>query len=104
MTNYRRSRIELYVDVLRAIHNGRKSPSRVVYSANLSYDRVTRCIDFLEEQGLVERSEGKKKVYAVTEKGKEVIKYFDEVENSLFFKKKTFSNINIHYSRLPIVE
>ncbi len=99
MTHYRRSRIELYVDVLRAIDNGRRSPSRMVYAANLSYDRVIRCLNFLEEQSLIQRIEGKDKRFTMTERGREVIKYFDEVETSLFYKKKTFSNINIHYAR-----
>ena len=97
MANYRRSRIELYIDVLRAIHNGRASPSRVVYAANLSYDRVTRCINFLEEHDLVRRIEGERKRYAVTERGSELIKYFNEVETSLFYNKKTSPNISIHY-------
>lgn len=95
---YRRSRIELYVDVLRAIYNGRVSPSRIVYAANLSYDRVVRCLKFLEDQDLVQKVEGiKKKRYRITERGCEVIKYFNEVETYLFHKKKIFSNVNIHY-------
>lgn len=100
MPKYRRSRLELYVDVLRAIANGRRSPARVVYAANLSYDRVVRCINFLVEQGLVEKiEEEKRKRFRVTEQGMEVIQYFDEVETSIFYKKKAFSNINVHYAR-----
>jgi len=72
----------------------------MVYAANLSYDRVIRCVNFLEEQGLVEKVEGDRKGYVVTDRGKEVVQYFDEVETSLFYKKKTFSNINIHYPKL----
>lgn len=101
MAKYRRSRIELYVDVLRAINNGRRSPSRVVYAANPSYDRVIRCINFLVEQGLAQRIEEEKpkKRYTVTERGAEVIRYFNEVETALFYKKKAFSNVNVHYAR-----
>jgi len=100
MTTYRRSKIELYIDVLRAVYNGRGSPSRIVYAANLSYDRVIRCIDFLEEQGLLQRiEEEKKKRYMATERGKEVIQYFSEVETSLFYKKKTFSNVSVHFGK-----
>jgi predicted transcriptional regulator len=100
MPNYRRSRIELYVDVLRAICNGRRSPSRVVYAANLSYDRVIKCIDFLLDQGLVKRvDEEDRKRYVVTERGQEVVRYFDEIESALFYKKKAISNVNIHFAR-----
>ncbi len=81
---YRRSRLELYIDVLRAIYNGRHAPSRVVYAANLSYDRVMNCIDFLLDQGLVNRIDGiKKKRYTVTERGKNVVKYFSEIERHM---------------------
>lgn len=95
---YRRSRIELYVDILQAIANGRESPARIVYAANLSYDRVVRHISFLEEQNLVKRIEGKKKRYRVTSRGIDVIRYFKEVETALFLKKRTISRINVHFT------
>ena len=80
--------MELHIDVLRAIYNGRKSPSRVVYAANLSYDRVTQCITFLEEQKLIRRIDDKKKKYEATKRGIEVLQYFSEIANSLFNNKK----------------
>jgi len=98
---YRRSRIELYVDILQAIANGRESPAKVVYAANLSYDRVIKCIAFLEEQNLVQRTENanKKRRYKITPKGMEVVRYFTEVQSALFYKKKAFSNINVHFTK-----
>jgi predicted transcriptional regulator len=95
---YRRSRIELYVDILQAIANGRESPARIVYAANLSYDRVVRHLSFLTEQKLADRIEGKKKRFRITERGLEVIRYFKEVEAALFLKKKTFTKINVHFT------
>jgi predicted transcriptional regulator len=78
---YRRSRLELNLDVLKAIYNGRQAPSRVVYAANLSYDRVMNCIEFLVEQHLVQRIAGiSKKRYTITDRGKNVVNYFSEVE------------------------
>lgn len=97
MVTYRRSRIELLVDVLRAIYKGRRSPSRVVYAARLSYDRVVKYITFLEEQGLVQRLEGQKKRYEITGRGADVIKYFDEIETNLFYKKPVVSKIKINF-------
>ena len=96
MGTHRRSRIELLVDVLRAIYKGRRSPSRVVYAAKLSYDRVVKHITFLEEQGLIQRLEGQKKRYEITGRGADVIKYFDEIETNLFSKKPMVSNIKIN--------
>lgn len=92
MNKHRRSRIELCIDVLRAIYDGRRSPSHVVYAANLSYDRVTRYINYLEDKGLVQRITDKRKMYEITERGREVIHQFDDVEASLFYTKR----LNIH--------
>jgi predicted transcriptional regulator len=81
MKTHRRSRLELNLDVLKAIYNGRQAPSRVVYAANLSYDRVMNCIEFLLEQKLVQRIEDiPKKRYTITERGKNVVNYFSEIE------------------------
>jgi predicted transcriptional regulator len=99
-STYRRSRVELYLDVLQAIANGRESPARIVYAANLSYDRVVKCIDFLEEQNLIQRSsDTKKRRYKVVSKGMDVLRYFGEVQTALFYKNKTINNINIHYTK-----
>jgi len=92
--------MELHVDVLQAIANGRESPARIVYAANLSYDRVVKCLNFLEEQNLIQRIENiKKRRYKVTSKGMDVIRYFTQVQSALFYKKKTISNINVHFTR-----
>ena len=100
-SNYRRSRIELYVDILHAIANGRESPAKIVYAANLSYDRVVKCLEFLEEQSLIQRTENanKKRRYKITSKGLEVVRYFTEVQSALFYKKKTFSTISVHFTK-----
>ncbi|MCJ7608544.1 winged helix-turn-helix domain-containing protein [Candidatus Bathyarchaeota archaeon] len=56
----RRSQMELQVEVLHAIYRGRDSPSRIVYAANLSYDRVLKCIRFLEERSLIAKRRASK--------------------------------------------
>jgi len=96
MDKHRRSRAELNIDVLRAINNGRKSPSRIVCAANLSYDRVMRRIDFLINQNLVERITGDRKSYSITQKGREILHYFDEIESIIY--DKTCFEINSRYS------
>lgn len=98
VSTHRRSRIELYVDILQAITNGRESPARMVCAANLSYDRVVKCLDFLEDQSLIQRrSDTRKRRYKVTPRGMDVMKYFSQVQMVLFNKKNTVTNINIHY-------
>ena len=98
MGKYRRSQIELCIDVLRAICNGRKVPSRIVCAANLSYDRVMCCIDFLVNQGLVEITAGDRKLYSVTERGRDVMRYFDEVES--IFCEDVYSGMKLRYNGL----
>ena len=93
MKTYRRSRLELYLDVLKAIGRGQQSPSRIVYAANLSYDRVIRCINFLEERGLVQTVEHTKRRFCITENGNDVLRYFESLKNKMGFlgppKKKS---------------
>ncbi|MBS7610531.1 hypothetical protein KEJ19_08295 [Candidatus Bathyarchaeota archaeon] len=90
----RRSKLELYVDVLRAVVNGTRTPVRIVYAANLSYDRVMRCLEFLEERGLVKKVEenGKKRFFA-TEAGISVVRYFNEVERAIYKKSLVISSL-----------
>jgi predicted transcriptional regulator len=96
---YRRSRVELYVDILQAIANGRESPARIVYAANLSYDRVVKCLDFLEEQSLIQRSsDTDKRRYKVMSKGMDVLRYFGVVQTALH-NKNVVNNANIYYAK-----
>jgi predicted transcriptional regulator len=56
-------------------------------------------ITFLEEQGLVQRLEGQRKRYEITGRGADIIKYFDEIETNLAYKKPMVSSIKIHNIR-----
>jgi predicted transcriptional regulator len=81
----RRSQMELQIEVLHAVYRGRDSPSRIVYAANLSYDRVLKCIRFLEERGLIAKKDdgqGSPR-YRVTQKGAEVIGHFARIRSAL---------------------
>jgi predicted transcriptional regulator len=84
----RRSKLELYVDVLRAVVNGTHAPLRIGYAANLSYDRVMKCLEFLEERDLVKKvEENGKKRFIPTEAGVSVVRYFNEVERAIYRKR-----------------
>jgi predicted transcriptional regulator len=95
---HRRSRIELYVDILQAIAKGRRSPAKIVYAANLSYDRVVKHVGFLKDQNLIEGIDGTKNRYQITEKGVDIIRYFQEIESALFSQKRTYATINVHFT------
>ncbi len=84
MTKYR-SKIRILVDMMRTIKregsNG-VGPTRILYGANLSHDRLTQYLDELMEKRLILENEidENTRVYALTEKGREFLQEFKKVE------------------------
>jgi len=82
----RRSKFEIYVDILTEIKSGTVIPTRIMYGANLSWKPLKQILKTLTAQGLiVEQSMDKgdkrtKKAYALTEKGENVLKYFNRAK------------------------
>ena len=79
----RRSKLEIYLDVLQTIKAGTTKPTRIMYSANLSWKLLQGVLESMVDQGLIDEidqsnSKDKRtnKVYEVTSKGDSVIKYF----------------------------
>jgi len=80
----KRSKLEIYLDVLKAIRKGTHKPTRVMYRTNLSWRPLMEVLDSLAAQGLISvRDEDNHKVYEVTEKGRNVLNYFSEAMESL---------------------
>ncbi len=84
----RRSKLEMYVDILKVL--GQKGPlklTHIMYKANVNCKVLKEYLDFLLTQGLIEeRYVGKKKnriVYANTQRGITVLKYFRELNKAL---------------------
>ncbi|MFO7835157.1 MAG: winged helix-turn-helix domain-containing protein [Candidatus Thorarchaeota archaeon] len=84
MTKYR-SKIRILVDMMRTIKregsNG-VGPTRILYEANLSHDRLTQYLDELMEKRLILENDidENTRVYALTEKGREFLQEFKKVE------------------------
>jgi len=81
--NMRRSKLEMYIDILKVLaHKGPLKLTHIMYKANVNCSVLKEYLDFLIEQELVEeKTVGKKRiVYAVTEKGLKVLKYFRELK------------------------
>jgi predicted transcriptional regulator len=81
MMSIRRSKFEIYMDTLAAIRGGTVTPTRIMYRANLSWEPLKQIFETLTAQGLiVERSmaddKRTRKVYALTEKGENMLNYF----------------------------
>jgi predicted transcriptional regulator len=86
----RRSKMEMYIDILKVLaQNGPMKLTHVMYKANVNCSVLKQNLDFLIEQNLLEeqitpkRRNRTKIRYAITEKGRTVIKYFNEVNRAL---------------------
>lgn len=80
----RRSRLEMYLDVLWSIKRGTRKPTRIMYEANLSWKPLQRILDSMIARDLVleidatpERDKRTSSVYEITQKGENIITYFN---------------------------
>jgi predicted transcriptional regulator len=75
----KRSRIEIYLDVLQVIRKGVYKPTLIMYRTNLSWKPLMQVLDAMMEQGLVASEDmGRHVTYKITEKGMNVLNYFNE--------------------------
>ncbi len=80
----RRSKLEIYIEVLKVIKEGTTKPTRIMYGANLSWKLLQGVLNSMVAQDLIEeidvsefRDKRTNKVYQVLVKGDSVIRYFD---------------------------
>ena len=81
----RRSKLEIMLKVLEAVREGVDKPTRIMYAVNMSWNPTQEVLARLVEDGLIrvtEESGGRrsKKRYEITEKGANVIRYFQGVK------------------------
>jgi predicted transcriptional regulator len=83
----RRSKLEIYLDVLKAIGAGAEKPTHVMYKANLSWVVLRGCLQNLKDQGLVDESnvDDGRTVYHLTNKGFELLNQFLSIREELSF-------------------
>ena len=80
----KRSKLEIYLDVLKTIRKGTYKPTRIMYRTTLSWKPLMDVLVSLETQGLiVVRSEGNHKFYEISDKGKNVLQYFSKAMESI---------------------
>ena len=86
----RRSKLEIYLDVLWIIKNGTKKPTRIMYGANISWKPLKRILKSLVSQGLIgevdareNRDKRTSTYYELTQKGDNVIRYFNRAKSLL---------------------
>ena len=73
----RRSKMEMYLDILRAIGSGAEKPTHVMYKANLSWVVMRGFLENLKSQALVEESviDGRSTLH-LTNRGFELLNQF----------------------------
>jgi predicted transcriptional regulator len=79
----RRSKFEISIQILEEIQGGCTRPTRIMFRTNLSWISLRRTLNALSQKRLIEShySDGdkrSKKVYRITEKGAEVLRYFNK--------------------------
>ncbi len=76
----RRSRFEIYMDIMTALMDGSKNPTRLMYTTNLSWAPLQECLKSLISQGLVQESahNSSRKSYVLTQKGTDIIRRYKD--------------------------
>ena len=82
----KRAKLEIYVDILKTLaFHGPLKLTEIMFRANVNNRVLKEYLAFMVSQGLVEiRQSGKKRViYAITQRGITVLKYFRELTQVL---------------------
>jgi len=94
----RRSQLETYMDILRAVSEGTTKPTRIMYRANLNWERLKECMNFLVREGLLSEESNRGAVcFSITPKGRDVLGYFRKIEGELFNKRTRLAEVYARY-------
>jgi len=78
-----RSKTRIYLDMLRTIRSegGKSGPTKILYGANLSHDRLKKYLDQLIKLGLITESKEEDKThYLLTDRGVDFLREFGRIE------------------------
>ena len=102
----RRSKLEIYLDVLKVIKEGTTKPTRIMYVANLTWKILQSVLNSMVDLDLIEeidmsmsRDKRTNTVYQVTNKGDSVIRYFDRAKGLIEVDELYFSPFQITNAR-----
>jgi predicted transcriptional regulator len=78
-----RSQFRIYIDIMHVIQreNNQAKPTRILYGANLSHDRLVKYLEELKNLSVIQESGTDDKVYSLTQKGIEFLNNFRKVES-----------------------
>lgn len=82
MKQEKRHKLQLYRDILSAVEedsigSGAALPMHIQHHSRLSYDKMTRHFDELEEIGMIRREA--KGLLTITDKGRQFVRQYDEL-------------------------
>jgi predicted transcriptional regulator len=78
-----RSQMKIYVDIMRVIQReeNHAKPTRILYGANLSHDRLMKHLSELKTLGVIEEIDDEDdRFYRLTQKGIEFMNQFTAIE------------------------
>jgi len=78
-----RSQFRIYVDIMSVIQreSNQAKPTRILYGANLSHDRLVKYLEELKALGVIQEIGTDDKIYSLTQKGIEFMNNFRRVES-----------------------
>ncbi len=79
----KRSRHIIISQILNICVSG-ASKTRIVYQANLNFRTINPYIDLLTKNGLISIKQGETILYETTERGKELLESFKQIQNELY--------------------
>jgi len=81
--------MEIFIDILKAVAEGKQKPTHIMYTANLCWSRMRKQLDFLTTQEmLVSTQVDVGTIYTITPKGKEILEYFRRIEGEIYHNKR----------------
>jgi predicted transcriptional regulator len=80
--------MEIYIAILEAVAKGKRKPTHIMYRANLTWTRLNKHIDLLISKGLLNEEENDgHAVFSLTQRGKDVLRYYVEIKRNLLYTK-----------------
>ncbi|MCJ7771404.1 hypothetical protein MUP37_07530 [Candidatus Bathyarchaeota archaeon] len=80
----KRSRLEVYFDVLKAIGEGVDKPTRIMYKANLSWNTLEDALATLvNKEFVIEKRMGNSRRYLLSVKGQNALEHFNKALENL---------------------
>jgi len=80
----KRSKLEIYLGVLRTVKSGINKPTNIMYKCNLAWKPFKKVLNSLIEYDLIRTIEkGNRRTYELTLKGEDVLRYFETAEDLL---------------------